>query len=52
MSKNCRDLLEFEPDKVNVEIAAPDNRVLKEIKTHPGGFVNFSAPIAVIEKAG
>ena len=52
MSKNCRELLEVETDKVKAEIEAPDDRVLKEINTHAGGFVNFSAPVAVIEKAG
>ena len=44
-------LLEVETDKVNVEIEAPADGVLKEIKAVEGDFVKFSAVIAIIEKA-
>jgi pyruvate/2-oxoglutarate dehydrogenase complex dihydrolipoamide acyltransferase (E2) component len=45
-------LLEVETDKVNGEIEAPDDSVLKEIKAREGEFVKFSAVVAVIKKAG
>jgi hypothetical protein len=40
MSKSCRDLLEVETDKVNVEIEAPDDRV-EGNKDAPGRFRQF-----------
>jgi pyruvate dehydrogenase E2 component (dihydrolipoamide acetyltransferase) len=42
-------LLEVETDKVNVEIEAPADGVLKEIKALEGEFVKFSAVVAIIE---
>src|ERR1051326_7674511 len=42
-------LLEVETDKVNVEIEAPDDGVLKEIKAAAGDTVRFSSVVAVIE---
>ena len=50
--KKGEGLLEVETDKVNVEIEAPDDGVLKEIKAREGDFVKFSAVVALIEKAG
>jgi pyruvate/2-oxoglutarate dehydrogenase complex dihydrolipoamide acyltransferase (E2) component len=50
--KKGEGLLEVETDKVNVEIEAPDDGVLKEIKAREGDFVTFSAVVALIEKAG
>jgi pyruvate/2-oxoglutarate dehydrogenase complex dihydrolipoamide acyltransferase (E2) component len=49
--KQGEGLLEVETDKVNVEIEAPDDGVLKEIKAQEGDFVKFSAVVALIEKA-
>ncbi|HEY7168760.1 MAG TPA: biotin/lipoyl-containing protein [Candidatus Binatia bacterium] len=43
-------LLEVETDKVNVEIEAPDDGVLKEITVPEGETVTFSSVVAVIEK--
>jgi 2-oxoglutarate dehydrogenase E2 component (dihydrolipoamide succinyltransferase) len=43
-------LLEVETDKVNVEIEAPDDGLLKEIKAQAGDTVKFSAVVAIIEK--
>ena len=43
-------LLEVETDKVNVEIEAPDEGLLKEIKAQAGDTVKFSAVVAIIEK--
>ena len=51
-SKKGEGLLEVETDKVNVEIEAPDDGVLKEIKAREGDFVKFSAVVALLEKAG
>jgi len=45
-------LLEVETDKVNVEIEAPDDGRLKEIKAQVGDMVKFSAVVAIIEKGG
>ena len=45
-------LLEVETDKVNVEIEAPDDGRLKEIKAQAGDTVKFSAVVAIIEKGG
>ncbi len=44
-------LLEVETDKVNVEIEAPDDGLLKEIKAQAGDNVKFSSVVAIIEKA-
>jgi pyruvate/2-oxoglutarate dehydrogenase complex dihydrolipoamide acyltransferase (E2) component len=49
--KKGEGLLEVETDKVNVEIEAPDDGVLKEITAREGDFIKFSAVVAVIEKA-
>ena len=43
-------LLEVETDKVNVEIEAPDDGSLAEIKVQEGEFVKFGAVVAVIDK--
>ena len=43
-------LLEVETDKVNVEIEAPDDGLLQEIKAQAGDVVKFSAVVAIIEK--
>jgi 2-oxoglutarate dehydrogenase E2 component (dihydrolipoamide succinyltransferase) len=45
-------LLEVETDKVNVEIEAPDDGQLKEIKAQVGDSVKFSSVVAIIEKGG
>jgi len=50
--KKGEGLLEVETDKVNLEIEAPDDGALKEIKAREGDFVKFSAVVALIEKAG
>ena len=50
--KKGEGFLEVETDKVNVEIEAPDDGVLKEIKAREGDYVKFSAVVALIEKAG
>jgi pyruvate/2-oxoglutarate dehydrogenase complex dihydrolipoamide acyltransferase (E2) component len=44
-------LLEVETDKVNVEIEAPGDGLLAEIKVREGEFVKFGAVVAVIYKA-
>ena len=43
-------LLEVETDKVNVEIEAPDEGLLREIKAQAGDTVKFGAVVAIIEK--
>ena len=43
-------VLEVETDKVNVEIEAPDEGLLREIKAQAGDTVKFSAVVAIIEK--
>ena len=43
-------LLEVETDKVNVEVAAPEDGRLGEISAQVGDFVKFGAVVAVIEK--
>ncbi len=48
--KKGEGLLEVETDKVNVEIEAPDDGRLKEIKAQAGDTVKFSAVVAIIEK--
>ena len=48
--KKGEGLLEVETDKVNVEIEAPDDGQLKEIKAQAGDTVKFSAVVAIIEK--
>jgi 2-oxoglutarate dehydrogenase E2 component (dihydrolipoamide succinyltransferase) len=48
--KKGEGLLEVETDKVNVEIEAPDDGLLQEIKAQAGDSVKFSAVVAVIEK--
>ena len=45
-------LLEVETDKGNVEIEAPDDGRLMEIKAQVGEMVKFSAVVAIIEKGG
>ena len=50
--KKGEGLLEVETDKVNVEIEAPDDGQLAEIRAQPGDAVKFSAVVATIEKAG
>ena len=42
-------LLEVETDKVNVEIEAPADGLLGQIKAAEGDFVKFGAVVAVIE---
>ena len=42
-------LLEVETDKVNVEVEAPDDGLLKNINGQEGDFVKFGAVVAVIE---
>jgi 2-oxoglutarate dehydrogenase E2 component (dihydrolipoamide succinyltransferase) len=48
--KKGEGLLEVETDKVNVEIEAPDDGLLQEIKAQAGDSVKFSSVVAVIEK--
>jgi pyruvate/2-oxoglutarate dehydrogenase complex dihydrolipoamide acyltransferase (E2) component len=48
--KKGEGLLEVETDKVNVEIEAPDDGLLQEIKAQAGDTVKFSSVVAVIEK--
>ena len=48
--KKGEGLLEVETDKVNVEIEAPDDGQLKEIRAQAGETVKFSAVVAIIEK--
>jgi len=43
-------LLEVETDKVNVEIEAPDDGKLDEIRAQEGDFVKFGVVVAVIDK--
>lgn len=43
-------LLEVETDKVNVEIEAPEDGQLKEIRVQAGETAKFSAVVAIIEK--
>ena len=50
--KKGEGLLEVETDKVNVEIEAPDDGRLMEIKAQVGEMVKFSAVVAIIEKGG
>jgi pyruvate/2-oxoglutarate dehydrogenase complex dihydrolipoamide acyltransferase (E2) component len=49
--KKGEGLLEVETDKVNVEIEAPDDGLLQEIKAQAGDNVKFSSVVAIIEKA-
>ena len=48
--KKGEGLLEVETDKVNVEIEAPDDGVLQEIRAPAGNTVKFSSVVATIEK--
>jgi len=48
--KKGEGLLEVETDKVNVEIEAPDDGLLKAIKAEVGDTVKFNAVVALIEK--
>jgi len=48
--KKGEGLLEVETDKVNVEIEAPDDGLLKAIKSQAGDTVKFNAVVALIEK--
>jgi 2-oxoglutarate dehydrogenase E2 component (dihydrolipoamide succinyltransferase) len=48
--KKGEGLLEVETDKVNVEIEAPDDGLLQEIKAQAGDTVRFSSVVAIIEK--
>jgi 2-oxoglutarate dehydrogenase E2 component (dihydrolipoamide succinyltransferase) len=50
--KKGEGLLEVETDKVNVEIEAPDDGLLEEIKAQAGDSVKFSSVVAIIEKKG
>ena len=43
-------LLEVETDKVNVEIEAPDNGLLSEVRAQEGEVVTFNSVVAVIER--
>lgn len=43
-------LLEVETDKVNVEIEAPADGTLAEVRAQEGDFVKFGAAVAAIEK--
>jgi pyruvate/2-oxoglutarate dehydrogenase complex dihydrolipoamide acyltransferase (E2) component len=45
-------LLEVETDKVNVEIEAPEDGVLTELRAGVGETVKFSSVVAVIDKEG
>jgi 2-oxoglutarate dehydrogenase E2 component (dihydrolipoamide succinyltransferase) len=49
--KKGEGLLEVETDKVNVEIEAPDDGLLQEIRAQAGDSVKFSSVVAIIEKA-
>lgn len=48
--KKGEGLLDVETDKVNVEIEAPDDGLLKAIKAQAGDTVKFNAVVALIEK--
>ena len=48
--KKGEGLLEVETDKVNVEIEAPDDGLLQEIKARAGDTVKFNAVVAIIQK--
>jgi pyruvate/2-oxoglutarate dehydrogenase complex dihydrolipoamide acyltransferase (E2) component len=48
--KKGEGLLEVETDKVNVEIEAPDDGLLQEIRAQVGETVKFSSVVAIIEK--
>ena len=50
--KKGEGLLEVETDKVNVEIEAPDDGQLKEIRAQAGETVKFNAVVAIIEQGG
>jgi pyruvate/2-oxoglutarate dehydrogenase complex dihydrolipoamide acyltransferase (E2) component len=43
-------LLEVETDKVNVEIEAPADGILGEVRAKEGDFIKFGAAVAVIDK--
>ncbi len=43
-------LLEVETDKVNVEIEAPEDGVLSEIKAQSGETVRFSSVVATLDQ--
>jgi pyruvate/2-oxoglutarate dehydrogenase complex dihydrolipoamide acyltransferase (E2) component len=43
-------LVEVETDKVNIEIEAPDDGHLNEIKAQEGDFVKFGTVVAVIDQ--
>jgi pyruvate/2-oxoglutarate dehydrogenase complex dihydrolipoamide acyltransferase (E2) component len=43
-------LLEVETDKVNVEVEAPEDGTLNQVRANEGDFVKFGAVVAVIEK--
>jgi pyruvate/2-oxoglutarate dehydrogenase complex dihydrolipoamide acyltransferase (E2) component len=43
-------LLEVETDKVNVEVEAPEDGTLNQVRASEGDFVKFGAVVAVIEK--
>lgn len=49
--KKGEGLLEVETDKVNVEIEAPDDGLLQEIRAQAGDSVKFSSVVAIIERA-
>jgi len=43
-------ILEVETDKVNVEVEAPEDGVLREIYAQEGEFIKFGAVVASIDK--
>jgi pyruvate/2-oxoglutarate dehydrogenase complex dihydrolipoamide acyltransferase (E2) component len=43
-------LLEVETDKVNVEIEAPADGILGEVRAKEGDFIKFGSAVAVIDK--
>ena len=43
-------IVEVETDKVNVEVEAPEDGLLREIYAQEGEFIKFGAVVAAIEK--
>ena len=43
-------IVEVETDKVNVEVEAPEDGVLREIYAQEGEFIKFGAVVASIDK--
>jgi 2-oxoglutarate dehydrogenase E2 component (dihydrolipoamide succinyltransferase) len=50
MSRKGEAPLEVETDKVNVEVEAPGDGKLTEIRAQEGEFVKFGAVVAVIDQ--